>query len=251
MAQSLPQTETFPESAASTKPKISRLSWRALIFLFFLGAIGFADKSIGTVIAVPISSEFKLNPTQWGIISGSFFWLFSISALVLGAWSDRIGTKRVLSLLAAIWSLAQFLAIFTGSFLTFLLTRVLLGIGEGPYTGVAITEASRWVPRVRRGFALAVVTCGGLVGPAVLTPIMVIVMARVGWRSVFLILGLSSVIWLVAWLFFGKEAPLEEPERETSVSAAKERIAWSSLWHILRSPAVLLITLASFGAYWM
>jgi MFS family permease len=128
------------------------------------------------------------------------------------------------------------------------MTRVSLGIGEGPYAGVAMTAAAKWLPRERRGLGFAIVACGNLVGPAVLTPILIIFASTHGWRSAFLILGACSLLWLVGWKFMGREGSLiDKVER----LRPRQKGAWGDLLSLLFSRNVILITLATFAGYWM
>jgi len=74
-----------------------------IILLLVLGAINFADKAVLGLAAVPIIKELHLSPAQYGLVSGSLFWLFALSSVLVTVWSDRSGTKRVLALLAVYW----------------------------------------------------------------------------------------------------------------------------------------------------
>jgi MFS transporter, ACS family, hexuronate transporter len=231
---------------------ISRHGKGIIAFLFILSAISFTDKSITGYLSVPIINEFHLSSTQWGIISGSFFWLFSLSSLLVGAWSDKVGTTRVLSLVAVAWTIVQAATIFVASFPLLLLTRVGLGIGEGPYAGVAMTAAAKWLPRERRGLGFAIIACGNLAGPAILTPFLILFASSHGWRSAFLILGVCSLLWLVGWTFVSREGPQSEDlVGEDEMAASCQKSSWKDLLSLMLSRNVILITLATFGAYWM
>ena len=72
-----------------------------LVMLFVLGAINFADKAVLGLAAIPIIKELHLSPAQYGVVSGSLFWLFSLSSVLVTAWADVVGTKKILALLAA------------------------------------------------------------------------------------------------------------------------------------------------------
>ena len=231
---------------------VSRHGKSVIASLFVLSAISFTDKSIASYLSVPIIGEFHLNTSQWGIASGSFFWLFSLSSLLVGAWSDKIGTTRLLSFVAVAWTIVQVATIFVASFPLFLLTRVGLGIGEGPFAGVAMTAAAKWLPRERRSLGFAIITSGNLVGPALLTPLLIICAAAYGWRSAFLILGVCSLLWLVGWMFVGREGTEGgDLVRGTEQGLQGQRTSWAGLLSLLFSRNVILITLATFAAYWM
>jgi MFS family permease len=96
-----------------------------IVLLFVLGAINFADKAVLGLAAVPIIKELHLSPAQYGLVSGSLFWLFAISSVLVTAWADVVGTKKILALLATTWALVQFTTLpgFLAPFVTGLLVQ--------------------------------------------------------------------------------------------------------------------------------
>ncbi|MGZ3325075.1 MAG: MFS transporter, partial [Xanthobacteraceae bacterium] len=83
-------------------------AWKITFLLFLFMLVNFADKIVVGLAGVPIMTELKLEPEQFGLLGSSFFFLFSISAIVVGFIVNRIETRWVLLALAAIWALAQF-----------------------------------------------------------------------------------------------------------------------------------------------
>src|SRR5512135_1480953 len=146
------------------RSRISAYGWVIISMLLLLGVINFADKAVLGLAAVPIIKELHLSPAQYGLVSGSFFLLFALSSVLVTAWSDRIGTKKVLALLATSWAIVQVVTVFVFSFPALLLTRVVLGAGEGPSYGTSVSAATPWVPDIRRAFGLALVIFGSAVG---------------------------------------------------------------------------------------
>src|SRR6266550_8353596 len=94
-------------------------------------------------------------------------------------------TKTVLALLATSWAIVQVATVFVFSFLALLITRILLGAGEGPSHGTSVSAATPWLPADRRAFGLAVVTFGSAIGPALFAPPLTFLIVVVGWRSAF------------------------------------------------------------------
>jgi len=75
------------EKQGPTSTRISPFGWALITLLFVLGAINFSDKAVPGLAAVPIIKELRLSPAQYGLVSGSLIWLFSLSPalLILGA----------------------------------------------------------------------------------------------------------------------------------------------------------------------
>jgi MFS family permease len=84
------------------------------------------------------------------LLGSSFFFLFSISAIVVGFIVNRVDTRWVLLAMAVIWSVAQFPMVGTVSFTTLLICRIILGAGEGPAFRVAAHAIYKWFPDEKR-----------------------------------------------------------------------------------------------------
>src|SRR6202047_3827938 len=93
-----------------------RGAWKMTFLLFLFMLVNFADKIVVGLAGVPIMTELKLEPLQFGLLGSSFFFLFSISAVVIGFVVNRVATRWVLLALAVIWALAQFPMVGTVGF---------------------------------------------------------------------------------------------------------------------------------------
>ena len=116
-------------------------AWKITFLLFLFMLVNFADKIVVGLAGVPIMTELKLDPEQFGQLGSSFFLLFSISAIIVGFIVNSVPTRWVLLAMAVIWSIAQFPMVGTVSFTTLLICRVILGAGEGPAFAVAARAA--------------------------------------------------------------------------------------------------------------
>ena len=85
-------SNTSPKSQRQkqTRTRITPSGWVMILLLLALGAINYADKAVLGLAAVPIIKELDLSPTQYGLVSGSLFWLYAPSSLLVTAWSDRM-----------------------------------------------------------------------------------------------------------------------------------------------------------------
>ena len=64
-----------------------------MMFLFML--INFADKAVIGLAAVPIMKDLHLTNAEFGSVGSAFFFLFSISAVLVGFLVNRVSTKWV------------------------------------------------------------------------------------------------------------------------------------------------------------
>ena len=116
---------------------------------------------------------------------------------------------------------------FVFSFPALLLTRVVLGAGEGPSYGTSVSAATPWLPANRRAFGLAVVTFGSAIGPAVFAPLLTFLIVVVGWRSAFALLGGIGLLWVILWLLVGREHPEAKRMLVHETQLEHPRTRWS------------------------
>jgi MFS family permease len=219
-------------------------AWKITFLLFFFMLVNFADKIVVGLAGVPIMTELKLEPEQFGLLGSSFFFLFSIAAIVVGFIVNRIDTRWVLLVLATIWALAQFPMVGTVSFTTLLICRVILGAGEGPAGAVAVHAIYKWFPDEKRTLPTAVLSQGSAFGVILAAPTLNWVIVNYSWHYAFGALGVVGLIWVVAWLILGKEGPLVQT---VTMAAADPRIPY---FRLLTSRTFIGCCAATFGAYW-
>jgi MFS family permease len=219
-------------------------AWKITFLLFLFMLVNFADKIVVGLAGVPIMTELKLEPEQFGLLGSSFFFLFSIMAIVVGFLVNRVPTRWVLLVLALIWALAQFPMVGTVGFTTLLICRVILGAGEGPAASVAAHAVFKWFPDEKRTLPIAILTQGSAFGVILAVPALNWVIVNHSWHYAFGALGVAGLMWVAAWLVLGKEGPLVP----TAAMAANEpRIPY---FRLLTSRTFVGCVVATFGAYW-
>src|SRR6202012_4146686 len=213
-----------------------------LLFLFMLA--NFADKIVVGLAAVPIMTELKLQPEQFGLLGSSFFFLFSISAIVVGFIVNRIDTRWVLLALAAVWALAQFPMVGSIGLSTLIICRIILGAGEGPAFSVAAHAIYKWFPDEKRTLPTAILSQGSAFGVVLAVPALNWIIVHHTWHYAFGALGLVGLMWVAAWLVWGKEGPLVHT---AAMAAAETRIPY---FQLLTSRTFVGCVAATFGSYW-
>jgi len=221
-----------------------RGAWRITFLLFLFMLVNFADKIVVGLAGVPIMTELQLGPDQFGLLGSSFFFLFSISAIVVGFVVNTVATRWVLLALALIWALAQFPMVGTVGFTTLVICRIILGAGEGPAFNVAVHAVYKWFPDEKRTLPTAILSQGTAFGVIIAVPALNWIIVNHSWHYAFGALGVVGLLWVGAWLALGKEGPLAETRAEM---AAGPRVPYLQL---LTSRTFVGCCAATFGAYW-
>jgi len=219
-------------------------AWKITFLLFLFMLVNFADKIVVGLAGVPIMTELKLEPEQFGLLGSSFFLLFSISAVAIGFLVNRVATRWVLLGLALVWALVQFPMVGSIGFGTLLVCRVTLGAGEGPAASVATHAIYKWFPDEKRTLPTAVLNQGSTFGVILAVPALNWIIINHSWHYAFGGLGLIGLLWVVAWLILGREGPLVQ---SVAMAAAEPRIPYLQL---LTSRTFVGCAAATFGAYW-
>ena len=219
-------------------------AWKITFLLFLFMLVNFADKIVVGLAGVPIMTELKLEPEQFGLLGSSFFFLFSISAIVVGFIVNRVPTGWVLLVMALVWALAQFPMVGTVGFTTLLICRIVLGAGEGPAFSVATHAVYKWFPDEKRTLPTAILSQGSAFGVILAVPALNWVIVHHSWHYAFGALGVVGLMWVAAWLVLGKEGPLTQT---VAMAAAEPRIPY---FQLLTSRTFIGCCAATFGAYW-
>jgi MFS family permease len=207
--------------------------------------INFVDKTVIGLAGVPIMKELGLTPSQFGLVGSSFFFLFSISAVVTGFIVNRIRTRWVLTIMGLVWALTQFPMVGTVSLTTLIICRIALGAGEGPAYPVALHSAYKWFPNEERTLPTAIIAQGAGVGVLLALPALNWVIIHYSWHWAFGVLGIVGLIWTVAWMLFGREGSIAETNEK--YKNLQTKVPYRSL---LTNPTILASWFAFFGAYW-
>jgi MFS family permease len=170
--------------------------WTTIALIVVLVVINYIDRSAIAYAVEPLSTEFGINSAGYGVISSAFAIGYMIFALLTGPLVDRLGPRKVLLIGMLIWSIATAITPISGGFIGLLLIRLILGIGEAPGFPAATRVVSRWLPRVERGFALALIGGVAVSGSLLIGgPIVTQLISALSWRGMFWVLAGLGVFW--------------------------------------------------------
>jgi len=195
------------------------MGWRRgwiSVFLFTLALINYVDRVALSVASKPISEEFGLSPVAMGYLFSSFLWSYLLCLIPMGMLVDRFGGRMLNAAGISLWSLATMLTGGAANFVTLIATRLAMGVGEAttfPAGGRVVRE---WIPAGERGLTNAIFMAGTQAGPAVGAIVVAWIIALIGWRASFVVVGAAGFVWLAAWLIW-----YDKPERVKWVGASE------------------------------
>src|SRR6476646_3971386 len=171
--------------------------------IFLLGAaifLNYVDRGAIAVAAPLMKGELGLSATEFGLAVSAFFWVYAPVQLCAGWLCDRFSVYKLIAGGIVLWAGSTFLIGLVGGFVSLLVLRVMLGVGESIAFPGASKVIARHIPAERRGAANAAVAAGIALGPAVGTLAGGLIVASLGWRPMFFAFGMATLLWLAPWL---------------------------------------------------
>lgn len=200
-----------------------------LVLLVLAVAINYIDRGSLSVAKPDLARDFQLDSTQMGFLFSAFFWSYALFQVAAGWLVDRYDVKWVYAIGFLVWSLSTAAMGILSGFWIFFTLRLLLGVGESvAYPATSRLLAANYAEE-QRGFANALIDAGTKLGPALSTLLGGLVIAHYGWRALFLVVGLGSLLWLVPWLWL---VPSERRASAANTPAPSSRgpvLPWTDL----------------------
>src|SRR6202166_2310934 len=189
-----------PSSAASTTPYVpgarpTHVRHVVLALTVIAYMITYMDRQVLAVARPVIRDELGISLVMMGWITFSFRIAYALFQIPGGWLGDRFGARRALTLVVTWWSIFTILTGRAWNAASMLVIQVFFGLGEAGAFPIATRSLARWMRPTERGFAQGVTHAGSRLGGAMTPPIVVLIIAKFGWRAAFLVFGVLGVLW--------------------------------------------------------
>ncbi|MFT3812583.1 MAG: MFS transporter [Acidovorax sp.] len=177
-----------------------KTAWAYTALVVALYVVNWGDKTVLGLVAQDLKDEIGVNEQQIGMIASAFFVLFIVGNLGAGFINRHLSLRWSLAFLAIGWALAMFPVTLSATFTVLLLSRMFLGLLEGPSYPLVHTAVYSWHPIEKRGLPSAVLTMSASLAKILIAPVLAVVAHQYGWRAAFLSLAGAGLVWLLVWL---------------------------------------------------
>lgn len=178
-------------------------------FLMYLDRICLAQ----IISSDSFQKHIKLEGWQIDWVKGAFFWAYALAQVPAGWLSDRFGTRALISIYIATWSIFTAATSFSWGFTTLLLARLGCGLAEAGYYPASSSLLTRWAHIEWRGFASSMISWGGRVGGALAPGLTAFVILKSGdWRWAGWIYGFVGIAVAVCYWRVFREHPRLHPK---------------------------------------
>lgn len=185
---------------------MKRLPLRLLLFLTVVNILNFFDRYIVHAVEPLLKSEFGLSNQQSGILGSAFVLGYVFFSPLFGFFGDRIDRRKLMALGLVAWSLSTGLSGFAKGFYSFLLARILVGVGEASFGAIVPSYLKgRVSDTVALNSALSVFYVAIPVGSALGYIAGGHFAAAWGWRDLFLLATFPGLILAGGFLLIAPE----------------------------------------------
>jgi MFS family permease len=192
--------------------------WMIAFLLAFGVLVNYFDRVNLSVAKQALEKDFGISNIVFGYLLSAYNWTYAALQLPVGVLLDRFGVQAIGRISAIIWSLACFAGAFAPGVRTFFGSRLLLGIGEAPTFPANAKATGMWFPRWERSLATAIFDSAAKFATAIGTPLIGIVLIHYGWRFSFVMTGVASFLFFLAFYFLYRnpsaDKKLSAEERE-------------------------------------
>jgi len=200
----------------------------------------------------PVTTDLGMNHSQMGSILGGWQLVYIASAMVCGAFLDRVGIRRGIMIAGLIIAGSNVLRALSQDYLTLFLAVAIFGLG-GPLVSVGAPKLiSQWFGANERGFAMGVYITGASLGNmtslAVTNAVMMPLMDG-SWRAVLLAYAGVVLFAGLVWTIIAAHPASREVERK---AAAEPRLPQRQIFaQLFRNRAVRIVLLMSVCAFFI
>lgn len=190
-----------------------------LWFAVSLAIITYVDRVCISQAAPAMQQELGLTKIEMGYAFTAFGWAYALFEIPGGWLGDRIGPRKVLMRVVAMWSVFTVATGWAWNLISLVVFRFLFGVGEAGCFPNLTKAFTLWFPSHERVKAQGIMWLSARWGGA-FTPLLVGWMLAGGdgkaglglhYRWVFLLFGLLGVVWAVLFYRWFRDHPHEHP----------------------------------------
>ena len=222
-------TTPIPEQVATeippAAPERSSYQWYVVIICMVAYILSFVDRQILSLMIEPIKADLMLSDTQFSLLQGLAFSLFSaFLGVPIAALADKKSRVKIISVGIAFWSLATAACGLSKNFIQMFLARLSVGAGEAALSPAFYSIVADLFPKHKLGRALGVYAIGAFIGSGLafliggyviglLKDVSFVTLPVIGeiktWQLTFMIVGLPGVLLALLMIL-----TVREPERK-------------------------------------
>lgn len=190
-------------------------------------AISYLDRQTLPWAIASIQRDIPIGNQTKALLDSAFLATYGLMYLGGGWVLDRVGTRRGFVAIMIFWSFACASHGLAGGVAGLVVSRLLLGVGEGGGFPAATRAVAERFPPERRATALGIVNAGTSVGAVIAPPLIALLLLHAdwlglaSWRWVFFVTGAVGLCWAIWWGFVYRDPPVTTAAEDATAPSVR------------------------------
>ncbi|AJJ35980.1 major Facilitator Superfamily protein [Yersinia rochesterensis] len=202
--------------------KIKGLRWYMIALVTVGTILGYLTRNAIAVAAPTLQEQLHITTQQYSYIIAAYSAAYTLMQPVAGYILDVVGTKVGYAMFAVMWAIFCMSTALASSWGGLAIARGAVGAAEAAMIPAGLKATSEWFPAKERSIAVGYFNVGSSIGGMIAPPLVVWAIVMHSWQMAFIITGVLSLIWAIAWLILYKhpkdQKKLSDEEREYILS---------------------------------
>ncbi|HEC1648689.1 MFS transporter [Yersinia massiliensis] len=212
--------------------KIKGLRWYMIALVTVGTILGYLTRNAIAVAAPTLQEQLHITTQQYSYIIAAYSAAYTLMQPVAGYVLDVMGTKVGYAMFAVMWAIFCMSTALASSWGGLAIARGAVGAAEAAMIPAGLKAASEWFPAKERSIAVGYFNVGSSIGGMIAPPLVVWAIVMHSWQMAFIITGVLSLIWAIAWLILYKhpkdQKKLSDEEREYILSGQEAQHSTSN-----------------------
>ncbi len=214
--------------------------WRIAFLVCAAITLSYLDRQTLPWTLSKIQVDYPFSDQVKALFDSAFLFAYGVMYIGGGRLLDRLGTRRGFLIVMIFWSLANASQGFAGNYgmpvvfgmqfalVMLVVSRCLLGMGEGGGFPAATRVVTEWFPVRERATAMGIINAGTAIGAVAAPWLILVVLNYTGWvgvtpwRWVFILSGALGLLWTLWWAH-----DYHPPENHPRLGAAERALILS------------------------
>ncbi len=227
-----------------------RYRWVIFAVLASIYFFVYFHRTSTAVLADRIMAEFAVSALAVGVMSSAYFYPYAALQIPVGVLSDTKGPRKTTTIFTLIAFVGTMLFATASSFTMAVFARFLIGVGVSGVYIPTIKALSQWFRKHEFATLTGILFAVGNFGALVSTYPLAIMAILFGWRSAFLLIGITTLILAITCWMVVRDSPQSLGLEPIAGSAdVNERGIHENIRVVLTNPYLWLIATSSFLRY--
>lgn len=212
--------------------KIGARKYLVFLLLYLGWCISFIDRTAISISATHIIKDLAISPVKMGAVLSMFYIGYTIMQIPGGWLADKIGSKKVILVAVALWSVFTMLTGMVESLMALLVIRLLFGLGEGGFPPASFKSVAENFSGVARSNASSAMVSSNYIGSMIAPLIVAPLILAFDWRNTFMIIGGIGFIYIFLFAFLTPSSKAVRQTVDHSKTASSLVLKNKYLWTI-------------------